>query len=432
MKLPSPIGLVFCSVVSGIVLGSVAAASDVITVRADGTGDYKGLAVAIQAAKDGDVLLVQNGNYQAAQVSTMSLAIVADEGHAPVISGGFKVKPLGKSKTVLLSGLTFQGLQPSATTSMHGLIVNHCKGAVRIDDCVLIGWDQPAGGYFFCEGGTALSVGLSANVAVTRSTLTGGRSGHKDSFCWPAHAPGGNGLWAKGSRVAAWRSLFYGGLGGTAVLFLFEPGDGGPGARLENSKLYTFHNLFQGGRGGDDMCPSIVTCGDGGPGILGGPLAKAFDKSTIFKGGKGGVDLDTGAVCNDGPDQDLAPGEPTIVPGYAYGLKGPRVVREGQTITLEVLGKPGDQGYLAISTSTRFRYQPALQGAWYVRQPLTTPMVLLGIVDATGHVTRTLRAPKLAPGEEAQVFYLQLLVRDVMGNKRLGSPISIVVLDSQF
>ena len=49
-----------------------------------------------------------------------------------------------------------------------------------------------------------------------------------------------------------------------------------------------------------------------------------------------------------------------------------------------------------------------------------------------GNVARTLRAPILAPGQDAEVFYLQLVVRDVAGNKRLGSPLSIVVLDDKF
>lgn len=61
-KRSSLLVLLSCSVLYGFTLGSVAAASDVITVRANGTADIIDLPAAINAAKDGDVLLVENGN----------------------------------------------------------------------------------------------------------------------------------------------------------------------------------------------------------------------------------------------------------------------------------------------------------------------------------------------------------------------------------
>jgi len=398
-----------------LLLAAHAHANDVLTVDPNGGGDFTDLISAVAAAKDSDIILIANGGYPAPEVIDKELTLLGRNKGLVYIIGSSSVLNLSPDKTVLLSGLVIRS-SSSYSSSTPALGVSYCKGPVRIDACVIQGRHGKFG-----SGGPALGVARSRDVAIMRSTLSGGRCG-VDIGDEPTR--GGRALSLRGSELAAWRSFFTGGDGSNAILPDL-PGDGGTALRATNSTLYSFYNSAEGGRGGNGLSQTPF-CGVGGHGIR-SVSSTVWDQDSILQGGEGGSG--TGGVnCNDGLGfAGLGQNE---FAGYPRGLVGPHLVMDGAPMQLTVHGKPGELASLAISTRTRFRLEPNAEGGRLVGH-LEVPLIPLGRVDGSGHLDVTIRAPQLLPGEEGRVLYLQVVTQDALGgHNELGSPISLVVLDA--
>lgn len=398
-------------------LASPVLAGDVILVRADGTGDFTDLPTAVAAAADGDILLVGEGDYDGIYLDDRALAIVAEEGAVPRLWYVW-VSNQSRAKTTLLSGLELRGL---ITYLYPTLWVRRCRGPLRIDGCTITGGIRNG----YCAGGPAITVRHARDVAITRSTATGGQAG-TDPGCNNDPPRGGAGLRVDESTVAAWRSLFTGGAGENSV-FVDLASAGGHGALINHGELYAFYDLFAGGKGGDDRRDGIgPRCEVGGDGLNLSSSA-VYDQSSILLAGEGGFDPDTGP-CADG--EPLAGSGWNEVAGLPRALEGPRVVTEGASFVLDVYAAAGELASLAISRRTDFLFVPAFEGARYTG-PLLSPLVPLARVDGDGHVAVTFTAPALQAGEEGEVLYLQLVVQDAPdGTLRLGSPIALVVVEA--
>ncbi|MDA1266144.1 MAG: hypothetical protein O2816_13770 [Planctomycetota bacterium] len=391
-----------------LALATSAPTGTVHTVEKNGSGDFTSVQAAVDAAADGDIILVGGGSYSAPKIVNRELALVAREDNTVGLSHITEIRDLDQGKTVLVSGFHHNGITTSAPLQISG-----CKGPVRIDAATASG-DDPG----FCTGGNGIRVTNSKDVAIMRSSAEGGRSG-ADFGC---DARGGHGMTVRNSQVAAWRSFFEGGVGSDAVLPDF-PSDGGAGVILKNgSTFYSLYNLCQGGYGGTGFGGTAL-CGTGGHGVF-ALTSVMHDQDSILIGGAGGTG-DGGVVCDSG--LPYAGDGQNDVSGLPRGLEGPRVVVAGETMTLRIGGNPGEKSSLAISQKTRVRFEPSLAGAWLVGQ-LDLPLVPLG--EAQGGATFVdILAPQLLPGEEGRVIYLQLVNQDAhAGTIIVGSPISVLVL----
>ena len=117
-----------------------AARAEVLVVDADGSADFTTLQAAIDAARDGDLILVRHGDYGAAKIvgKGLHLAVLGDD---VVTSGDVELRNLAPGQTVLLSGLPATrpgGLGPR-------LIIDGCAGSVRIHGCRIDPSLQPLG-----------------------------------------------------------------------------------------------------------------------------------------------------------------------------------------------------------------------------------------------------------------------------------------------
>lgn len=387
-----------------------ALAQDVHRVEKDGSGDFPDVQSAVAAAADGDIVLVGAGGYAAPALVDRALTIVAAEGDQPALGGRLEILGAADEKTTLVSGFAVNGSFAEAAT------VRDCKGAVRFAGCTFQG-ESPE----FCSAPPAVLVRRSRDVAFLACELQGGDSG-VDYGCDGYPRGGGDGLEVRRSRVSAWRSVFRGGDGSNAVLPDFT-NDGGAGARVVTGKLYAFYDVFHGGRGGDDLTTGAVGCGRGGDALI--CTGSVVDQSAILLPGAGGSDVDQGTSCDDG--LPFAGSGKTDLPGVPRGLEGPRVVTEGESFTLTVFGVSGDRAYIALSSKTRFRYEPDWEGGRLVGL-LDLPWIPLATLDGSGTATGTFRAPPLPPGAEGGVYWLQVAVQDAAGDVRLGSPVALVVL----
>jgi len=397
----------------------------VIVVDAAGGGDHLDLPAAVSAADVGDVLLVRTGSYTAPTISK-GLAIVADSGADVEVLDPTVVSGTPPGEPVLLSGLT---LRDHSWWAWHPLQLKSCEGPIRLDHLTVKG--ASVGSFAQGNGGDAAQVVGCEDVASMRSTFKGGSAG-EDPFGDSIHGNfiSGAGMRVKSSRVAAWRTVFEGGDGSAAAMMLSSAGAGGAGMRLrEQSELFGFLNLFQGGRGGDSLDFSSDWCGPGGSGLL-ARASRAFEQACIFLGGEGGsaTNFSPPKDCDDGVPTDL--GRPLVaLPGLPRGLEGPRVLREGEVGQFTAYGTAGDRVSLAWSTRTAFRHAPRLEGGW-ISPPTAIALEPIGTIGGSGQLQWSFTAPDLPASKEARVAYVQLITRDATGGVRLGSPISIVVLDA--
>ena len=143
------------------VLLAAPATADVHVVDLGGGGDFLDLQPAIDAAADGDILLVKAGNlYTSALIDGKGLTIVAEDGDF-VLADWFEVRNLPARRTVMLAGM--RATQPGTQGEIARLTDN--LGAVRLLDMEL----------YAPQGGNNFGVYLlnCTDVVFTRCVMSG-------------------------------------------------------------------------------------------------------------------------------------------------------------------------------------------------------------------------------------------------------------------
>ncbi len=405
-----------------LALTSRAAAGDVLIVDATGAGDFSDLQPAVDAAKNGDTLLVRAGAYSAPVLVDRDLSIVADEGAAVVVNGLFRVSGMGPLRSLLLSGLQLEGGTNGAGVGTWTMVISANMGSVRLDDCELSGHD----GTDLKDGGGGLLVDRCMDVALIRCRLEGGDGGNP-TYDNPTIA--GQGLSVTDSEVALYRSLVFGGAGGYGV---GENPGGYAAAAAElsgTSTLYSFYCFFQGGDGGgsDDYISPV--CTDGQPGLIVRAKSTAHEQASVFVGGKGGYSSAFDHYCNDAPGT-LILGSLIPLSGSPRALITQRVVREAEQYQLEVFGQAGDEVWLFASTESDFTFLPGRHGGWLLARRAPGLRVPLGSIGGGGSLKVDRTQPGLGAGVEGILFYLQVVVRDSSGVLHLSNPVALQALDS--
>src|SRR6188474_1656426 len=82
------------------------ALGQVHVVDANGGGDFADIQPAVDAAGEGDVILVRGGHYSSFSVSGKDLVIVAETGATPAVDGALRARNLIASQTLVISGLS--------------------------------------------------------------------------------------------------------------------------------------------------------------------------------------------------------------------------------------------------------------------------------------------------------------------------------------
>src|SRR4030095_9313669 len=173
------------------VLASTASAQNVIVVGPVVTiFDTFALGSAVDAAQNGDIVLVRSGSYSGFHVENKSITVVADLGalvafmHAVAMS-------IPANGRVHLRGLRFNSQTFTGTAP---LTLVDCAGPVWIEDCTLLG-DMHSSTLNGCE------ISNCASVTFQRSTLMG----------TSLSANGSRGLLASRSHVSLLDVLVLGG-----------------------------------------------------------------------------------------------------------------------------------------------------------------------------------------------------------------------------
>ena len=374
---------------------------------------------AIDAASEGDLILVRDGTYGAFVIDGKSLTVLSDIGHFVVLSAGnSRIANLGPQQHVQLRGLNVV-VPRTEFSKVDALRIESCQGTIWIEECLI------EGGVcfpFFCSSGAAaLRVTDCAGVLVQRSTLRGGET-------LDGGLSAGDAVELVRSSIS-FHECIVGGGQGLAQFPSPTPivgADGGTAVRMEDSFFYAATSTFEAGKGADGASGDTSPCSDGGDGgytlfATSGTSSYALLESQLFPGLPGLAD--TG--CVDGaPGALIDPGGATpaeqIIQEDGRLLQVTSPVEPGDLLLAFATGAPGDQMFLFIALSPQFQVMLSLDGVLYV--PSSSLFVPMGIVGPTGALFQTLGAPGLPPGFDFLDLYVQLVWIEPDASAGLGAP----------
>ncbi len=248
------------------------------TVDDDGPASFRDLPAAIEAAMDGDTLLLRPGHYSAAELDQKGLQIIGAGAGATTIesrSGSgpfFSATSLSAKQQLVLSGVMGIG---------HGssLEVTRCAGIVVVAD-VVVDCSAGARGPRFDQCGQA----FLTRVAVIPPT-TGA-------------SPGDFGLSIAQGGYALTQVVAIGGPGAPGISPRGRGGNGSVGLAISDARADVALCDFLGGKGGAALwdefgpfCPEAATGGNGGSGLFiagAGRVHVLGDRHQSFGGGDGG------------------------------------------------------------------------------------------------------------------------------------------------
>jgi len=424
-----------------------ALAGHVLVVDSGGGGSYTQIQPAIDAALDGDTILVKAGTYYGFTIDNKELSVVGDAGASVTITSPVRVDNLAALREVLLAGLQ---INLSWGWSQPALGAQNDSGSLRVESCTIL-----AAGNGMCSGSQrGADLANDHNVAFRLCTIQGGLGVSSFDGC-----PGGDAIRAQSCSVALYVCILLGGNGGDGAASCsactVDGGDGGAGGAgyefVAPGFLFASGTSFQGGTGGrgGDGCSGTCFCNLGGNGGDGGdgfhaasgtppyPLFAYLDSS--LSGGVGGPGGSGGAppVCDTGGSYGAA-GSPVIAPsgsvsalsGQARSVSLPPVVRENIPFSLDFRGQPGDIVWVFIGQHPHFAYNAPFHGVNLTTLPPLARIMKFGTIPASGTLTAQRVLPDL--GVDSQVFYLQAVFRASMSQRFLANQTTLVELDSAY
>ncbi len=393
--------------------------ADVLTVDDDPGADFAFLSIAVNAAAEGDVVLVRDGNYSdAVTIAGKSLTLIAEAGGNVVLGGEITIRDLGPAQHVTVSGIEATGLM-SPFDSPPPLLIENCEGAVWIEDCSI---NSGTSSFNSVNGAIVTN---SPRVVMVRTVSSGGNSVFTVE-------EGGTGLSLFSSSVHLFDCELTGGPGSGQT---FDPGTpGGPGVSVRSdSFLYASGSSLQGGVGG--LGGSVFGCsdsGDGGPGLeLTHASASAALIDTETLGGspgliKGKGDCEPGDV---GPPRVAGAGTiDDLAPSLSHGFDAASPATSGQPFSIDLAAPVGAYAWIAYSSSPNAFYLPMLLGPTTLGAP--SALAPVGVINGTLGTSATIT---LAPGVLSQDLYLQsVFLRPFPPQIFLSTPAQVTILDPSF
>ncbi len=424
---------------------SNSARGDVIVVDSAGGGDHTTLQAAVDAAVDGDILLVRQGAYAGFRVDDKSLSVVAEEIATVDVLGGIAVENLAAARSVTLVGLQVTGALGSCPTQGSALLARNDAGAVRALSCRFIGAGGSMQGCYFlycpCDpkygygytsvyyghyldyhlaGWDAVRLFHAEQVTLARCVVRGGFAIAEDDSAYGVGGDGGHGMLALESNLALYDCIVEGQNGAYAAQI---GGDGGTGLFLEGSRAFGSGTEFRGDRGADAYDFFYSAGGDGGHGASVPPGSELDTVACSFFGGDGGMAL----FVQGEPGQPIAGGGTvTRSAGPARSVWIDPPTDDGSQMSIEFRGDTADFVFLALSLQPGFEPAPGLSGVIVIGPGVFVPM---GFVPPSGVLVKNAGLNILDPGVEGIEVYAQGVFLDAALSVRLASWTHIVVLD---
>jgi hypothetical protein len=378
-------------------------------------------------------------------VQDKALAIVADTTGVVIVQGSVAITNLAVTRDVTLSGLRGTSVVNANMLSVYALRVSNALGSVRVTDCRFSGSAQPSYCHPHSDGALVQN---SQDVVFTRTLLTGAAQNMLHVLPGSSdfqHA--GYGLLAIGSRIALYDCALEGGDAGQVVTSCVQGygytdddgADGGHAVHALSSILFVGGTSLTGGRGGDADPAGCGRGGRGGNGVQALASLGLYALDDVVLPGAGGLGHDSGSgfPCSH-PDglagSTFTPEASTFAAPMRHAAID-RVGREGGTVTLVLQGVPGDSVELLLGDDTAFQLSTQLRGVSTMlraRMGMAQPVLLLGTLPASGSMTVNWNLGDLGSGVQDRVLHLQPAFTNPNGRVTLGTPQTLVLLDSAF
>ena len=400
-------------------LAPAAAASVLVVSAGGGPGvDFTSVQAAVDAAADGDVLLVVG-------VSTSHIDEVLAMPDKGLVIMGLSSPFFGKPQ---VGRLNLPGLSAGRSVIVRGLSVgpvqvDGCAGAVLLEDCAIGGGQVPFAAPF-------TAVKNSAHVAFTRCTFLGAASGF-GTF------PGEAGLAVDASTVALYDCQLTGGAGRDAT-FLFDEvvgavaTEGGQGLQIWSGTVFASGSEIRGGEGGSGaVSQSGLSCQSpkkGGTGVR--THGQLIRLDTTIAGGLPGFAPPCASPANQGADViTQGDGSVSVLPEAARELEITSPVESDGDCHVSIVGQPGDNVVLLQSLVAFGQLHAGLKGMLAGQPPYFT--FLLGTIGPTGSINFNAHMPPgpLPAGIEAVTLIVQVLTGADSGGGLLSSPSVITLVD---
>lgn len=374
---------------------------------------------AVDAAADGDVILVKTGSYAGFLITAKSLTVAADAGATVAIASQVSVFGLAAGQRVALRGLQIRLPLPdtSSTSGVAAATATNSAGPIWFEECAIEG----GGAYAKTPWPASLAIFGCASVALERCFVRGGLR-WTSGLSW-----GAVGLNTTNSNVYVHDSAILGGDAPPFALSQFHPA-GGEGIHNAGGFLYLSGSLVSGGRGGD-VSQAGSAGGDGGDGIVAQGVTVALD--TFFLGGAGGSGGPGAAAGAVGSPGVVIGGSFAALPGAARHFATTSPAREQQVSTWTAGGAPGELAAAIVAPAPDV-------GA--LLQPFAGPLLVaaagasvlpLGALPPSGVVTVPLPIPDLPPSLLGGTLFVQSFFVDVpLASVRLGPVSAVLLLDA--
>jgi len=354
----------------------------IVVDQANGPGtDFTSLQPAIDAASEGDFLLLRDGRY----FGTVDGKSLLMQGLGNVRLSFFQARNLGPTQTFALRGV-WSGLGGR-------LAFSNCEGAVFVEEALFDGLDLDG-----CDDVVARSMNLYSSF--------GGECGAA--------------LASSASTQYVYDSFLWGKTGQEDLGVPWCPSD--PGITLSSASLLYLHGSSVRGGGGafglvTEFCPE--------PGLEGdGTVTVQVTDSTIDAGYQ-----TLGGTCSPAPAiVGAAPGSRS---GTARRVVCPSPLFEGQAATVEYHGDPGDTVFLASApTFGSPTFYPVL-GVYHAPLPDTTVQAI-GTIPASGMLVQSFVVPDYPGTQKVRSIYLQGFFVSPVTERQLGAPTLVHVLDPNY
>jgi hypothetical protein len=405
----------------------LAARANVIVVDQGGGGSFTQIQPAIDAAADGDTILVESGSYARFQVVNKSLAIVGDSGATVHVEGTLSVIGLAVERVLVLENLTVAAPPPALADNQHAIVVSENLGRVRIQNCALSGAGAAHCAALIVDGGDGVHCRQSADVALVGCTSVGGRGATDGNF---TYGSGGAGIFAGQSEMTVYDSVLVGGNGGEC----YDGTWGGPGIVLRAEGILCGSKYQALGGLGGSSCGGCG-CSYGGNG---GDGTQVLERSILFRldsssfgapGGHGNPGFSCTNVDGSSGHDYVISANSVLDPFAGQGrvMISASPVHANSTLTLEFHGAAGEHVSLFASDAADARLIPEWN-ATLLLDPRPPHGTTTNVGTIPGNGSLIVQIPIADPGVPSKILYFQPLFADAIGHKILGSPSSIVVL----
>jgi len=396
---------------SAILLATGASAQSVFVVApVPGPGVFStDIQPAINAAADGDLVLVKAGSYTGFTMNAKGVSVVADSGASVVVNGLVFLTQISASQRALLQGLTVKG--DNALPAITAQIVT---GPLWIESC------NVTGGVRSSSGLVGVSVNSCPSVVIERCVITGGNGGAGGMI-----AKGAPALHVAASAVTVSDTQCFGGSGAVTFSGGGDAGFGGPGLRVLPGSIFVFASgsTFKGGNGAA-AAPPQFTGGDGAPGIN-TEADVTLLQCTVTPG------VSAHALPQPPPIILGGAGTATTLPGVARHFSTTSPKREGQTTTITAGGVGGElAGFLFSPSPGPLALLIPFAGTLEIAAA-SADAFGLGAIPAGGSLATPIVLPSLPAALQSTIVWCQGFFFDApLTYVVLGPASALVILDA--